>query len=142
MLVRVGPVRSASALAWVPWARRVLDGEVPDADDLPGLDEAAETEMRALLDEWQALARRGPELTWEAELAPERVEFLVHAFHRVAEALAKAAERRGRAVAPSEGDAFYTALVSGVLVALAHEDASTSELSDMLRSSWPGIEPD
>lgn len=142
MVVRVGPVPSASALAWVVYARRVLAGAVPDADDLPALDDAVVTELSHLLDEWEVAARRSDELVWVAEIAPERVEFLVHTFHRMAEALAKAAERRGGPVAPEEGAAFYRSLVGGVLESLAGEDASTSELAEMLGQAWPGIEPD
>ena len=142
MVVRVGPVPSASALAWVVYARRVLAGAVPDADDLPALDDAVVTELSHLLDEWEVAARRSDELVWVAEIAPERVEFLVHTFPRMAEALAKAAERRGGPVAPEEGAAFYRSLVGGVLESLAGEDASTSELAEMLGQAWPGIEPD
>lgn len=141
MVVRVGPVSSASVHTWVTYARRVLLGHVPGADQLPDLEADVLAELRALLDEWDALAAEGGDVVWIADIAPERVEHLVHTFHRVAEALAGVAARRGQSEAPPEAGAFYQALVAGILDALAGEDPSTTELGEALRSTWPGVDP-
>jgi hypothetical protein len=43
-------------------------------------------------------------------------------------------------MAPAASEAFYRALVAGLLTALDQEGDATSEFSEHLRSFWPGLE--
>lgn len=136
--MHVGPASSSSALAWIGYARSVLDRSdgIVGADALP--DEVRDR-FGALLGAWEDAARRSDELHWEADVEPDEVEFLAHAFLRIAEALAERAERGGGPSAPPEGDEFYQALVTGIVDALAAEDRARAEFAEQLRQEWPGL---
>ena len=137
--MHVGPVSSASALTWIGYARSVLDraGDVVGGAAVP-----AEVVQRFtdLLDAWQSAAEHGEAFSWEADVDPDELEFLAHAFLRVAEALADEAEVRGSEAAPAGADEFYQALVSGVVGALEGADRARAEFAEQLRQSWPGLQ--
>ena len=100
--------------AWVDYARAVLEGYGLD-DDEP-VDEANRFRGRRLVPpasstSGRAVAKRGGEFKWSTELDLEEVEYLVHAFYRVAGRANAAAEARGRSVDAARGEAFYTSLV-------------------------------
>ncbi len=133
MHVAVGPVSSASALAFIGYARDVIERGAP-ANQLPADVAAAFT---SYLDEWEGLARTGRDFTWETTVAVEVAEYLVHAFYRLAQRLEEAARARGPA-APPEGRSFYRMLVDGLLDGMAGEGASAAEFAEHLRSFWPG----
>jgi hypothetical protein len=135
--VSIGPVASSSAKAWLGYAREVLTSLRP-----PGGIEIS-SDLResfvGYLTQWEKVAAAGDEFRWETDVAPEIVEYLVHGFYQVATQLADEAEARGSRLMPEEGDAFYAALVRGVLDALADESAPTAEFAAYLRSFWPGF---
>jgi len=137
MEVRVGPVASASVVAWVRYARRVLDR--PDDGVVPTVDPATVDEFRGYLDTWEAHAVGGDPFLWIGEVEPERLEFLAHGFARIVEHLVHLADHRGVADAPADGDEFYQALVFSIIDALDRHGASTHEFSEQLRDRWPGI---
>lgn len=140
MHVEVGPLPSASAIAWLDYAEAVLsnDESVPTAgEDVPP---DAASSLLVYIAEWRAAARRGTEFNWEAEVPGEVAEYLVLAFYRIVQRLAKAAEARGAAISPAEGEPFYLMLVNGLLDALAREGPGPAEFSDHLRSFWPGLD--
>lgn len=137
MHVQLGPLPSESAVAWVGYARQVLiTKRAHDAETLP---EDIRSAFTGYLDEWARAAAKGPELRWETEVDDELLEYLVHAFYRVAVRLSEEAERRGGRASPPEGDIFYTALVRSLLDAMADETAAAAEFSDHLRAFWPGL---
>ena len=131
--VEVGPVPSASVLAWVSYAEGVLDRneEGLSADVVSG--------FRALLDEWTTIAKRVETFRWGTEVPVDVVEYLVHAFYRIAQRLADQAELRGYALAPAESDEFNWLLVRSLLDALSQGGGSAGEFADHLRSFWPGL---
>src|SRR3954464_2235462 len=104
MHVELGPLPSDSAKAWLGYAREALVKRAHDAETLP--DEVREGFER-YLNEWEKAASAGPTFRWETEVDGELVEYLVHAFYRVAVRLSEEAERRGGKLAPPEGDLFY-----------------------------------
>ena len=108
--VDIGPIPASSAKAWIDFARS----------------------RRNL--------KRGGEFKWTAEVDLEEVEYLVHAFYRVASRAADAAEQRGSRLMPPEGQAFYAALVLGVLDALESAGTPAAEFAGELRQFWPGFE--
>lgn len=139
MQVRVGPVSAGSVTAWVAYARAVLSAAAEGRADAPPVDAAAAEQLALYLQEWDALAATADPVVWTGEADPEQLEYLAHSFFRIAAALAEQAEARGYPVAPAEGEEFYQALVLGIITALEHESRSTAELSDQLRSTWPGL---
>jgi hypothetical protein len=139
--VLVGPLASSGALAWIEYARSVLEraaeGEGPADVDL---DDDVIDAFGAFLDEWERVARASEEFLWVGDIDPERVEFLAHAFSNVANALAAAAAHRGFSAGPVEGEPFYRAVVTGFLDALGLEGGSIGAYARELRASWPGLE--
>lgn len=133
MRVVVGPVDATSAERWIEYAREVLAD--PPAE-LAALDPDLVTTFHRYLDEWSAAAI-AEEFRWEKDLPVEQVEYHLHAFHRVAEVLsARAAGRSPNS--PPESEAFYRALVEGVLSALEEEHQACAEFARHLREFWPG----
>ena len=139
MEVRIGPVPAASAVAWVGYARRVLAGATNRDDPPPGVEPDSVEEFSAYLDTWEAEAAGGDPFIWAGELEPERLEYLTHCFLRIVDHLSASASARGTVEAPPEGEAFYQALVSGIINALAAEGDSAGAYSEDLRSRWPGL---
>lgn len=137
--VRIGPVPAASAVAWVGYARGVLAGATNRDDPLPGVEPDSVEEFSAYLDTWEAEAAGGDPLIWSGALEPERLEYLTHCFLRIVDHLSASASARGSVEAPPEGEAFYQALVSGIINALAAEGDSAGAYSEDLRSRWPGL---
>jgi hypothetical protein len=140
------PVPSASALAWVGYARGIVaeiaatGGRLPDAPDTSVPAEVLEA-FSGYLDEWERVARAGPVFRWSGEADAETVEYLVHALYNLARGLAERAERRGVSAMPPEGLDFYDALVVGLLDALAEEGPEPARaFAEELREFWPGLE--
>jgi hypothetical protein len=137
--VRIGPVPAASTVAWVRYARAVLAGATNHDEPLPGVEPDSVEEFSAYLDTWEAEAAGGDPFIWAGELEPERLEYLTHCFLRIVDHLSASASARGSVEAPLEGEAFYQALVSGIINALAAEGDSAGAYSEDLRSRWPGL---
>jgi hypothetical protein len=136
--VDIGPVEAESATAFVDYARAVLEGyglEDDPIDDHIGVEVAKR--FRSYLDEWARVAKRGGEFKWTTEIDLEQIEYLVHAFHRVAGRAVEAAQVRGHRLMPIEADAFYESLVHGLLHALEAEGTPAAEFAEELRQFWP-----
>jgi hypothetical protein len=136
--VDIGPVEAASAAAFIDYARAVLEGyglEEEPIDDQIGVEVAKR--FRGYLDEWARVASRGGEFKWTAEIDLEQVEYLVHAFYRVARRATDAAHVRGHRLMPIEADAFYESLVQGLLHALEAAGTPAAEFAEELRQFWP-----
>jgi hypothetical protein len=134
MHVAVGPVPSASAIAFVDYAERVLGEPNGPGADLPS---DVVDGFGAYLVEWRKLAGARSELIWETDVPLELAEYLVHAFYRLAQRVDQRAQLGGGGP-PEAGGAFYLSLVEGLLVGLAEEGASGKEFAEHLRTFWPG----
>lgn len=133
----MGPVAAASAVAWIHYARTILD--TPGEGDIPTVEDATVLEFRSYLERWEIHAQAGDPFLWVGEVEPERLEYLAHSFARIVEHLAGLADQRGLAGAPPDGDEFYQALVFSIIDALARHGDSTHEFSEQLRDRWPGL---
>jgi hypothetical protein len=140
VLVEVGPLPASSALAWLKYARGVL-GElrtgVPVAVPADVLDA-----FEGYVGQWERAAHAGPRFRWQGEADPEVVEYLLHAWFNVANALARRAVERGMTMTPPEGQEFYDGLVRALLDALAGAGRGGTAFAEQLRSDWPGLHDD
>jgi len=130
--VVVGPVGATSIGAWVSFARRLLHSAGPGAD----VPSDAAASFDTYLDDWEALAAAGGDVTWATDLEAELAEYLVYAFYRVAKDVNEEAGKA--AVVPDEAAPFYWLLVGALLDALAAEGGSRAEFAAHLREFWPG----
>jgi hypothetical protein len=129
--VEVGPLPSASALAWLAYAKSVL------AERQRSLPVQIVASFVGYLEEWREAAEKGDVFHWEGKAEPEEVEYLLHAWHK----FATQRQEEGNAVGgPEEGRQFYNAVVVSLLQALRAENASTAELADQLAEFWPGLD--
>jgi hypothetical protein len=135
--VALGPLPSESARAWLAYARHVV--VTPRAHDAETLNDEIRHAFESYLTEWDKAAADDPVFRWETEVDGELVEYLVHAFYRVAVRLSEEAERRGGRLAPPEGDIFYAALVRALLDAMEAETVAAAEFAGHLRAFWPGV---
>lgn len=133
-----------SATAWLARAREVVD----ELEHLAPDECFATPEVLGIFDgylaAWEACARDaglGGVFLWEAEVAAEEAEYHLHAFQKVADLLAARRERTGVNRAPDEGEAFYLALLRGVLAALGAEGPSHAAFAQHLSEFWPGRQP-
>jgi hypothetical protein len=142
VLVHVGPVESGSVVLWVAYARTVLAQTMSSPERRGTLDASLIEGFEALLDEWEGLAEGSGPFVWSVEVDAEQAEYLAHGFYTLVSRLAADAEQRGYPISPPEGDAFYHALVTGLLDALVEAGGSHAEYGEHLRSNWPGYKPD
>lgn len=141
MHVKVAPVPSSSALAWIEFARRALTEVLAEPERAGVITPEVEAQMSGLLDSWEAAAQQGPMLSLDFEIPHDEAEYLVHAFLRLADRWTAAADERGFDISPPESDDFYAALVDAVIVAMQQaEDVSGSEYGETLQTIWPRIE--
>lgn len=132
---------ASSVLAWTKYARWVVEDVRDAAEDFHLLVPAdALDAFERYLDEWDATARARDPFRWSADVAPETVEYLVHAWFVLATRLAARAEQRGVSLAPPEGEPFYQAVVAAMLDALGAEGRAQAQFSDHLRGFWPGLD--
>ena len=137
MHVEVGPFPSASAQAWLKYARGVLD-EVK-AGNTGTIPADVVTASEAYLDQWDRAAAAGPSFRWSGDADPEVVEYLLHAWFNLASILDRRAQERGVRTSPPEGEVFYNGLVEALLDALAAEGRAGSAFAEQLRTDWPGL---
>ena len=133
----MGPVAPASAIAWLEWAQE-LYGEFradPTSEATPSADEL--DDVGRYLEQWMARTRAIETFRWQADIDPDRLEFLAHALFNVDARLGAEVERGERLEAPEEGRSFYIVLVRALLHALETESPSRAAFVDQLRWSWP-----
>ena len=133
MHVEVGPVPSASALAFADFAEDVL---AVRGEELP---EDVRTAFRGYVAEWRAAGATSTTLTWQTEAPLEVGEYLVHAFYRLAQRI-DAARPDDTPIVPLDASPFYQALVRALLAGMDDAGAGSAEFADHLRGFWPGRE--
>lgn len=137
MNLDVGPVAPASAVAWIEWAQEIV-GELrsepvpkvpPTADELD--------DVGKYLEQWMPRTGTVETFRWQAEVDPDKLEYLAHAFFKLDARLGSEVERGERSGTPEEGRSFYLVLVRALLHALEMESPARAAFVDQLRSSWP-----
>jgi hypothetical protein len=134
---QLNEVSSASALAWIAYARDALAAVGRDPHGF-ALEPDAVTTITGFFDEWERQAATGPTLMLSVEISEAELEFVGHTFQQVSQRLTDEADERGYDVSPPEGDEFYRALSDAVISTLEFSDEPASaEFGEVLRSSWP-----
>lgn len=135
--VELGPLPSTNALVWLDYADAVVDrlerGEGP-LDIAPDLLAA----FRSYLADWRTAAEASPTFRWEGEASAEVVEYLLHAWFKLAQALEAEAAERPERVVPAEGVPFHQALVDTLIRTLRQEGRSPADFAEHLDQFWPG----
>ncbi|HEX6235760.1 MAG TPA: hypothetical protein VFZ68_01120 [Acidimicrobiales bacterium] len=136
MLVELGPCPSASALAWVAYAREVL--ATPQSNVVPS---SVRGEFTSFLSGVEHRARSCSEMRWSTDTSHEELSFVVHAFHRLTMELNSSEQCRRATRMPEAARPFYRVLVRGLLGALASECTASASFAEELASFWPGVDP-
>lgn len=112
--VRIGPVPSASVLAWSTSARQTIETirRRPELEVPPDVVEG----FAHLVSTWTAVAEAADPFDWQAEMDRDEIQRLSTQWMR----LATIAREPGSEIhpAPPEGQAFYDALAESMLAAL------------------------
>lgn len=132
MHVQVGPLPAASARAWIAYATDVV------AANMRSLPIQVAAQFSAYLQEWSDAAK-GDVFVWEGKAEPEEVEYLLHAWFKLAHAVRSERQAAGEELGPPEGREFYRGLVNTLLNALRTENRSTAAFADELGPFWPGL---
>ncbi len=133
---RLCRVSSQSAISWIAFARTLL-GEARGDAALALPDDAIDT-LEAHLDDWEQAASIDEEMSLEAEMAPEQLEYLGHIFCRLSSHAVAQADARGYDISPTEGDEFFAALSESLIVSLEQSgETSSVEFAGALRNQWP-----
>ena len=142
MRVVIGPVSASSAAAWLDVASRAiaaldeltptLTTSVPDASAILG----------GYVARWQDhITGAVEQFWWETDMPVEVAQYHLHVFHQLATAMYdRSGEHTGRWAWPSEGDAFYRALLLGVLGALRLEGGEYAAYARDVADRWPGLQ--
>jgi hypothetical protein len=133
---RLCEVSSSSALAWISFAREMLEEVASDPQiSIPGETLAV---VNGHLDDWETQATLGPKLSLQVEVPADELEHLGHVFLQVSRYSVEKADRRGFDVSPPESDEFFAALSEAMIAALEYSgEESTAEFATGLRNDWP-----
>ena len=134
MLIEIGPVSRASAIAWLEYAT----GAVADLRRVapPSVASSALDGFEGLITAWRDAARRPGPFHWETDEPPERVEYLMKALYTAGLEIERGIDAHGMKLRPKLADEFHIVLVRQVLDTLAHEGRSSAEFVESLRNEW------
>ena len=118
--VAIGPVASASVLAWARSARETLDvvRSHPDLDVPADVVDAFE----AYVAMWTAIAESSDPFEWSGELDADRLRHLAAHWARLVTLARADGDEVGVRPAPPEGEEFYNALAVAMVEATALDD--------------------
>lgn len=133
MQVQVGPLPADSARAWLDFAQGVV------AASMRSLPIQVAAQFSAYLQEWSEAAS-GEVFVWEGKAEPEEVEYLLHAWFKLAQTVVSAREANGEPPGPPEGRVFYNGLVHALLNALRTENRATAAFAEHVGPFWPGLD--
>ncbi len=138
MLIEIGPVSRASALAWLEYGTYAI-GELRRLQPST-IASSAINGFEELIAAWRSAATEDP-FHWTTDEPPERVEYLMRALY-LAGLEIEEGTTRGMKLRPAAADEFHIVLVRQVLDTLAHEGQSNAEFVDSLRNDWRIARPD
>ena len=133
----MGPVTPASAVAWMEWAGEALEGLGARPASWPFPSPSVFVDAASYLQRWMPCTGSLPKtLRWQADVDPDELEYLVHAFFKLDTQLSMQVGARVPD-APQESRTFYVVLVRALLHALEAQSPARAAFVSQLRSSWP-----
>ena len=133
----MGPVAPASAVAWMEWADDALEGLSARPASGPSPSPAVFVDAASYLQRWMPCTGSLPKtLRWQADVDPDELEYLVHAFFKLDTQLSNQVGA-GVPHAPRESRTFYVVLVRALLHALETQSPARAAFVAQLRSCWP-----
>ena len=134
--VKVGPVPSASALAWIENSANVLSviRTHPELLDGPVDDEVFDAFER-FLRVWRDIAGTAEVFTWAARAKPDQVGALLRGFAAIDRVSDDDLAALGCRKADPAGREFFTALTTGIVDAVRRYNA-TGEMAALLGAQW------
>ena len=135
--IRVGPVTSAAARAWVANTQGIIAAirAQPEVLGEPVPDDVLDLFER-FLEEWAAVAADTEVFRWVARADVAEVQRLVEHWAAVDRMTDEQLERLGVQWSPPEAAPFFRALTAGVLDAIAAKEGMR-QLADTLARQWP-----
>lgn len=132
--VRVGPVSSGAARAWVANSKKIAAAVADHPEVIEVSDEILDT-LRSLLDDWEAIARGSGEFVWKARIDRDQLTTLVEEWANIDDMSDDQLQQLGVAWSPPEAKPFFQALTDGVLGALQRHE-HTQRLAARLSEQW------
>lgn len=134
--VRIGPVPSAAAAAWISNATRVVETvrthpEVLDQEVAPEVFEALSRSLRV----WADIAGASDEFFWAARANPKEVSVLLEGWAAIGRIPEERLAELGCTKVVPEGRPFFEAVTQAILEAVQRFDAS-SALAETLKRQW------
>ena len=134
--VRIGPVPSAAASAWITNATRVVETvrshpEVLDQEVAPEVFEALARSLRV----WADIAGASDEFFWAARANPKEVSVLLEGWAAIGRIPEDRLAELGCTKIVPEGRPFFEAVTQAILDAVQRFDAS-SALAETLKRQW------
>ena len=134
--IKVGPVSSAAARAWVVNSIAILDAVQAHPEIIGEPIPADVVELfRSMLDQWRAVAESTDEFRWVARARPEDVRRIVEHWAVVDAMTDEQLRALGVSWAPPEAQPFFQALTTGVLDTLNRLE-ETERIISQLREQW------
>ena len=142
MQVDIGPVEATSATAFIDYARAVLEGYGLQDEPLDGqVGSDVVKNFRSYLDQWAQVAKRGGDFKWTADVDLEQVEYLVHAFYRVAGRVTEAAEERGLCLIAFHREVRFVEITEVVHRELIDQGGELLRRGDELHKRFTALSP-
>ena len=134
--VRIGPVPSAAAAAWITNATEVLEAvrahpEVLDQEVSPEVFESLARSLRV----WADIAGASDEFFWAARANPKEVSVLLDGWAAIGRIPEDRLAELGCTKVVPEGRPFFEAVTQAILEAVQRFDAS-SALAETLKRQW------
>lgn len=134
--VRIGPVPSAAAAAWITNATEVLEAvrahpEVLDQEVSPEVFESVARSLRV----WADIAGASDEFFWAARANPKEVSVLLEGWAAIGRIPEDRLAELGCTKIVPEGRPFFEAVTQAILEAVQRFDAS-SALAETLKRQW------
>ena len=134
--VKIGPLPSANAIAWIDNASRIVEAvrRNPDVLDRP-VDPAVFDAFTRFLRVWHDIASANDDFSWAARANPVQVGLLLEAWAAIGRIPDERLAALGCRRSVPEGRPFYLAVTAAILDAVQRYDA-TSELAATLGRQW------
>ncbi len=134
--VRLGPVPSSAAVAWVANTRQILAALQRRPDVIGGpIRESVMAMFGRFLDVWETVAQGTEVFFWTGRANPAEVQGVVEEWARIDAMDDATVAALGCDWSPPEGQAFFAALTAAVVDALSDEEG-TRRVAERLGGDW------